>query len=95
MQLASSAENSSLSWRAHFDHIEDIGRGRTPGIIDFCSGTGDMLDLVELHKAKKPGNVLEKYLPALRSSGCASARTSGRRCSTYSALPQGLTRRGG
>ena len=68
MQIVSSAENSSTDWKAQFSYIEDIddGRGYTAGIIGFCSGTGDMLDLVELYKTKKPGNVLEKYLPALR-----------------------------
>ncbi|WP_424216293.1 chitosanase (plasmid) [Streptomyces sp. BI20] len=68
MQLVSSAENSSLDWKAQYKYIEDIGDGRgyTAGIIGFCSGTGDMLDLVELYAARKPGNVLAKYLPALR-----------------------------
>ncbi|MFJ4784088.1 chitosanase [Streptomyces sp. NPDC088794] len=69
MKLVSSAENSSLDWKAQYKYIEDIGDGRgyTAGIIGFCSGTGDMLDLVELYAARKPGNVLAKYLPALRS----------------------------
>ncbi|MFF2849087.1 chitosanase [Streptomyces sp. NPDC058001] len=68
MKLVSSAENSSLDWKAQYKYIEDIGDGRgyTAGIIGFCSGTGDMLDLVELYAQRKPGNVLEKYLPALR-----------------------------
>ncbi|MGW8885217.1 chitosanase [Streptomyces sp. NPDC055749] len=68
MQLVSSAENSSLDWKAQYKYIEDIGDGRgyTAGIIGFCSGTGDMLDLVELYTERKPGNVLAKYLPALR-----------------------------
>jgi chitosanase len=68
MQIVSSAENSTLDWKSQFGYIEDIddGRGYTAGIIGFCSGTGDMLDLVELYKQRKPGNVLEKYLPALR-----------------------------
>ncbi|MGW4892388.1 chitosanase [Kitasatospora sp. NPDC004240] len=68
MQLVSSAENSSLDWKAQYKYIEDIkdGRGYTAGIIGFCSGTGDMLDLVEHYTALKPGNVLAKYLPALR-----------------------------
>ncbi|MFJ4468120.1 chitosanase [Streptomyces sp. NPDC089424] len=68
MQLVSSAENSSLDWKAQYQYIEDIGDGRgyTAGIIGFCSGTGDMLDLVELYTARKPGNVLASYLPALR-----------------------------
>ncbi|KPC96375.1 chitosanase [Streptomyces sp. NRRL F-6602] len=68
MQLVSSAENSSLDWKAQYKYIEDIGDGRgyTAGIIGFCSGTGDMLDLVELYTDRKPGNVLAEYLPALR-----------------------------
>ena len=75
MQLVSAAENSSLDWRAQFRYIEDIGDGRgyTAGIIGFCSGTGDMLELVEAYTNSVPGNVLAKYLPALRSvNGTAS-----------------------
>ncbi|MEV6172473.1 chitosanase [Streptomyces sp. NPDC051954] len=69
MKLVSSAENSSLDWKAQYQYIEDIGDGRgyTAGIIGFCSGTGDMLDLVELYADRSPGNVLAEYLPALRS----------------------------
>jgi chitosanase len=69
MKLVSSAENSSLDWKAQYKYIEDIGDGRgyTAGIIGFCSGTGDMLDLVELYTQRVPGNVLAKYLPALRN----------------------------
>ncbi|WP_243788728.1 chitosanase [Saccharopolyspora gloriosae] len=68
MQLVSSAENSSLDWRAQFGYIEDIGDGRgyTAGIIGFCSGTGDMLELVEAYTQSKPDNPLAGYLPALR-----------------------------
>ncbi|GAA2781519.1 chitosanase CsnA [Streptomyces rameus] len=68
MKLVSSAENSSLDWKAQYKYIEDIGDGRgyTAGIIGFCSGTGDMLDLVQLYTDRRPGNVLAKYLPALR-----------------------------
>jgi len=68
MKLVSSAENSSLDWRAQFKYIEDIGDGRgyTAGIIGFCSGTHDMLELVQAYTAKKPDNILAKYLPALK-----------------------------
>ena len=68
MRLVSSAENSSLDWRAQFDYIEDIGDGRgyTAGIIGFCSGTHDMLELVEYYTAQEPDNPLAPYLPALR-----------------------------
>lgn len=68
MQLVASAENSSLNWKAQYAYIEDIGDGRgyTAGIIGFCSGTGDMLSLVEYYTKISPNNVLAKYLPALR-----------------------------
>jgi chitosanase len=75
MRLVSSAENSSLDWRAQFAYIEDIGDGRgyTAGIIGFCSGTGDMLKLVEKYTATKPANSLAVFLPALRAvNGSAS-----------------------
>jgi hypothetical protein len=75
MQLVSSAENSSLDWRAQYSYIEDIGDGRgyTAGIIGFCSGTGDMLELVKYYNSLAPGNVLQKYIPALQKvDGTAS-----------------------
>jgi chitosanase len=68
MQIVCSAENSSLDWKAQYKYIEDIddGRGYTAGILGFCSGTHDLLELVELYADRKPNNVLQKYLPALR-----------------------------
>lgn len=68
MQIVCSAENSSLDWKAQYPYIEDIGDGRgyTAGIIGFCSGTGDMLDLVEDYTDAAPDNALAAYLPALR-----------------------------
>jgi chitosanase len=69
MRLVSSAENSSLDWRAQFAYIEDIGDGRgyTAGIIGFCSGTGDMLQLVQAYTSQQPDNPLAPYLPALQA----------------------------
>lgn len=68
MEIVSSNENSSLDWRAQYGYIEDIhdGRGYTAGIIGFCSGTGDMLQLVEAYTRTKPDNPLTRFLPALR-----------------------------
>ncbi|MGW0859744.1 chitosanase [Streptomyces sp. NPDC002690] len=68
MQLVSSAENSSLDWRDQYKYIEDIGDGRgyTGGIVGFCSGTSDMLGVVELYTERAPGNILAPFLPALR-----------------------------
>lgn len=69
MRLVSSAENSSLDWKDQYRYIEDIGDGRgyTAGIVGFCSGTGDMLELVKHFRDIAPGNVLERFLPALRA----------------------------
>ncbi|WP_317619786.1 chitosanase [Nonomuraea phyllanthi] len=82
MRLVSSAENSSLDWKAQYGYIEDIDddRGYTAGIIGFCSGTGDMLKLVQLYTRREPHNVLAKYLPALRKvNGTDSHKGLGRR----------------
>ena len=77
MELVSSAENSSLNWKAQYRYIEDIhdGRGYTAGIIGFCSGTSDMLELVTLYTQRKAGNVLAKYLPALKKVNGTSSHT--------------------
>ena len=77
MQLVSSAENSTTDWRGQFTYIQDIddGRGYTAGIIGFCSGTGDMLELVQNYTNKYPGNGLAKYLPALRNVNNTASHT--------------------
>jgi chitosanase len=67
-RLVASAENSTLDWRSAYGYIEDIGDGQgyTAGIIGFCTGTHDLLTLVERYTEAHPGNGLAKYLPALR-----------------------------
>ncbi|MEC3980794.1 chitosanase [Amycolatopsis sp. H20-H5] len=77
MELVSSAENSSLDWKAQYAYIEDIGDGRgyTAGIIGFCSGTGDMLELVQAYTNSTPGNPLAKYLPALKKVNGSASHT--------------------
>jgi chitosanase len=80
MELVSSAENSTLDWKAQYAYLEDIkdGRGYTGGIIGFCSGTGDMLELIEGYQAAAPTTDtvaanLTAYLPALKKvNGTAS-----------------------
>ncbi|MER6290717.1 chitosanase [Streptomyces sviceus] len=68
-QLVASAENSTLDWRSAYAYIEDIGDGQgyTAGIIGFCTGTNDLLTLVEGYTKAHPDNRLAKYLPALRA----------------------------
>ncbi|MEU2555636.1 chitosanase [Streptomyces sp. NPDC013313] len=67
-RIVASAENSTLDWRGSYGYIEDIGDGRgyTAGIIGFCTGTHDLLTLVERYTRAHPGNGLAQYLPALR-----------------------------
>ncbi|MEV5510367.1 chitosanase [Streptomyces orinoci] len=75
MELVASAENSTLDWRSQYQFIKDIGDGQgyTGGIIGFCSGTGDMLEVVDRYTRRKPVNPLAPFLPALRKvNGTAS-----------------------
>lgn len=86
MELVSSAENSTLDWKAQYAYLEDIkdGRGYTGGIIGFCSGTGDMLELVQSYQAAagsddRAATALTHYLPALTAvNGSASHAGLGR-----------------
>ncbi|MEV6122661.1 chitosanase [Streptomyces sp. NPDC052077] len=68
-QLVSSAENSTVEWRTSYGAIEDDGHGDgyTAGIIGFCTGTHDLLALVERYTRARPDNGLARYLPALRA----------------------------
>ncbi|MEV1021541.1 chitosanase [Streptomyces sp. NPDC050264] len=67
-QIVASAENSTLDWRGQYGYVEDIddGQGYTAGIIGFCTGTHDLLTLVERYTKGHPDNGLARYLPALR-----------------------------
>ncbi|PJM94620.1 chitosanase [Streptomyces sp. CB01373] len=67
-QLVASAENATLDWRGTYGHIEDVGvgDGYTAGIIGYCTGTHDLLTLVERYTRAHPDNGLAPYLPALR-----------------------------
>ena len=81
MRLVSSAENSSLDWKAQYGYIEDIGDGRgyTAGIVGFCTGCGDLLMVVERFTAARPDNALAPFRAALRAvKGSASHNGLGR-----------------
>ncbi len=74
MELVSSAENSSLDWKAQYGYIEynvegnpEENRGYTGGIIGFTSATHDMLELVRLYVRIAPYNPLSPFLPALEN----------------------------
>ena len=67
----------SLDWKAQYTYIEDIGDGRgyTAGIIGFCSGTGDMLELVQRYAAAEPGNLLADVPARAARRSTAPTRT--------------------
>src|SRR5260370_675636 len=72
MQLVSSAENSSLDWKAQYGYIEynvegnpEENRGYTAGIIGFTSATHDMLEVVRYYNKIAPNNPLTPFLEAL------------------------------
>ena len=91
MRLVSSAENSSLDWRAQYRYIQDIhdGRGYTAGIIGFCSGTGDMLEVVQAYTRARRHNPLARFIPALkRVNGSASHAGLGRSSSPPGGAPR-------
>ena len=68
LRITSTAENSTTNWTTAYSYIEDIrdGRGLTAGIVGWCSGTGDMLVLVQYASQQTPGNLLEKWIPKLQ-----------------------------
>ncbi|WP_435970290.1 chitosanase [Streptomyces sp. Qhu_M48] len=68
-RIVASAVHSTLDWRATYGSVKDIGDGQgyTAGIVGFCTGTHDLLTLVERYTEEHPGNGLARYLPALRA----------------------------
>jgi chitosanase len=64
-QLTTAFENSTTVFQ--YDYIEDIhdGRGFTAGRVGFCTGTGDLIEVVKDYTQKKPNNELAVYLPEL------------------------------
>ena len=95
--LVAIPENSTTNWQKAYGYIEDIsdGRGLTSGIIGFCSGTGDLLDVIYELKKLEPTHELVRYIPALKKVN-GSASTAGleefakvfKRCGGDKALQQ-------
>ncbi|MBT3149653.1 chitosanase [Streptomyces sp. CHD11] len=67
-RLVASAEHATTDWRSTYGSIGDAddGCGYTAGIVGFCTGTHDLLALVETYTEDHPDNGLAPYLPALR-----------------------------
>ncbi|WP_261718107.1 chitosanase [Streptomyces sp. FZ201] len=67
-KITASAEFSSLDWKVGYASVEsnDDDCGYTAGVAGFCTGTNDLLELVERYTDEYPDNGLARYLPALR-----------------------------
>ena len=57
----------------NYDYAENImdGRGYTTGKVGFCSGTGDLIVVLQCYNDLKPGNVLAKYMGHRDAAGKA------------------------
>lgn len=70
MLITTIFENSFPSGTPSFQYgfIKNLhdGRGYTAGRVGFCTGTGDLLEVVEEFSKAKPSNLLVQYLPELR-----------------------------
>jgi chitosanase len=65
-QMTTYFENSSVKFDyAYVENLHD-GRGYTAGRVGFCTGTGDLIQVVELYCAKVSSSSLCPYLPRLR-----------------------------
>jgi chitosanase len=63
--LVAMGENDNTD--VNYDYAENIhdGRGYTVGIVGFCTGTGDFIEVARCYEVLKPNNVLSKYWSAL------------------------------
>jgi chitosanase len=63
--LVAMGENDNTD--VNYDYAENIhdGRGYTVGIVGFCTGTGDYIEVARCYEVLKPNNVLSKYWSAL------------------------------
>ena len=67
LQLVSIAEYSSIDWRSSVNIIDNLGDGRgyTIGLVGFCTGTGDFLELLYYLRDLNPVHVLLTFLPVI------------------------------
>ncbi len=65
--LVSLGENDNPTPSQNYSFCSNIkdGRGYTIGKVGFCTGTGDFVIVAACYNDAKPGNVLQKYWPAL------------------------------
>lgn len=63
--LVSMGENDNTI--INYGYAQNLGddRGYTVGKVGFCTGTGDFIIVAQCYNMAEPGNILQKYWPAL------------------------------
>jgi chitosanase len=77
-QLTSLWENDTTTLAYGYAEDIDDGRGITSGRAGFCTGTGDAIVVLSCYARVRPGNRLEKFLPALAKLEAAFVRSGGK-----------------
>jgi chitosanase len=65
-QIVSAFENSTTDIQYDYCENLDDGRGFTAGRAGFCTGTGDLYEVVKLYSKNNPDNALSEYLETLK-----------------------------
>jgi len=77
-QLTSLWENDTTTLAYGYSENIDDGRGFTSGRAGFCTGTGDAIVVLACYRSAKPGNRMQKYLPALGALETAFIKSNGK-----------------
>lgn len=77
LSLVCIAENSCTNWWKYYNYIENIkdGRGYTVSIVGFCSGTGDLIQVLQRLKKLNPKHPLVKYIDSVKKVDGTSKTT--------------------
>ncbi len=67
LQLVSIAEYSTPDWKSTVNILDNLndGRGYTIGLVGFCTGTGDFLEVLKYLKEINPVHILVAFLPII------------------------------
>lgn len=67
LELVSIAEYSSTDWKSSVNIIDNLmdGRGYTIGLVGFCTGTGDFLEVLKFLQTFAPLHLLVAFIPII------------------------------
>ncbi len=69
LQLVSIAEYSTPDWKSTVNIVDNLndGRGYTIGVVGFCTGTGDFLEVLKTLRDIAPTHLLIPFIPIVES----------------------------